>query len=302
MSSQVQPYHISVLVNEVVQYLNPQPGKVYVDATFGGGGHTKAILDAQKDCRVIALDWDTKALEMNGESLQEEYGDRLTLVWGNFTRLDHHLKQLGISSVDGILADFGTSQYQLKERDGFSFASDTPLDMRMSPGHQKMTAAHVLNSATEKELADIFFEYGQEDKARAIAKVIVTERARKQLRTTGDLVHCVNRVYGGTERKRTHFATKTFQALRIYINRELDNISAFLPAALRSLSKDGNLLCITFHSLEDRIVKQWYVDQARYGILEVVTPKGVVAGEDELLKNPSARSARLRVAKKLIKQ
>ena len=151
-----KPYHISVLVNEVLEYLDPKPGGIYVDATFGGGGHTRAILEHEPQCKVIAMDWDLAALEMNGEPLQEEFPERLTLIWSNFTLIDKKLQKA--TKVDGILADFGTSFYQLTERPGFSFYKDTPLDMRMSPAHQKTTASHVVNKATENELTSIFKE------------------------------------------------------------------------------------------------------------------------------------------------
>jgi 16S rRNA (cytosine1402-N4)-methyltransferase len=285
-------YHIPVLVVPVIEYLTIKPGGLYIDATFGGGGHTKAILDQEPTCKVIAFDWDQLALELNGTGLKEQYGDRLTLLWGNFSRLDMHLKKIGIKKVDGILADFGTSQYQIKERAGFSFATTTPLDMRMSPAHQKITAADLVNTATESELATIFWTYAQEEKSRQIARSIVASRP---LTTTEDLVAAVMKAkwYDG----KIHPATKVFQALRIFVNKELENIASFLPAAMRILADKAHLVCISFHSMEDRLVKDFYTNQARQGVLEILTPKGVVASEQELKENPSARSARLRAAK-----
>ena len=154
-------YHKSVLVNEVLQYLDPQPGKTYIDATFGGGGHTQAILDKEPNCRVIAFDWDTKALE-HGQALLDQYGDRLEFLWGNFASIYMILKKHKIDRVDGVLADFGTSQTQIFETAGLSFGKDTALDMRMSTSHYKTTAAEVLNKSSEEKLTNIFFELGEE--------------------------------------------------------------------------------------------------------------------------------------------
>ena len=274
-----------------------KPHGVYVDATFGGGGHTRLLLDAEPTCIVLALDWDMVALELNGDPMVAQYPDRLKLMWANFAQLQEKLKKAGYPTVDGILADFGTSQNQLMHRTGFSFRDDSYLDMRMSPAHQKITAAQVVAYAKEQELIIIFREYGQEPQARAIAQAIVEQRKRKPITTTKQLVELIESVTGKRMHKKVHAATQVFQALRIYVNRELDNIRAFLPAALRALKPSGRLICISFHSLEDTIVKQFYKDAQRTtGIAcTVVTPKVVVAGEQELIDNPSARSARLRV-------
>ncbi|MGE0206912.1 MAG: 16S rRNA (cytosine(1402)-N(4))-methyltransferase RsmH [Candidatus Babeliales bacterium] len=293
-----KPYHIPVLVQEVLTYLDPKPGKVYVDATFGGGGHTKAILEKEPSCTVIAMDWDLVALEKNGDPLLEHYPDNLKLIWSNFSQIDMKLKKEGIGTVDGILADFGTSQYQLTEREGFSFATDTPLDMRMSPAHQKTTAAHVVNKATEQELLTIFKELGEEPKSRAIARLICAERKKKRIITTKQLVDLIEKVCGPKRGKKIHPATKIFQALRIYVNRELENIIAFLPAALRALKPEGRLVCISFHSLEDRLVKQFFRDKAQSGEgFESLTPKAVLPSDQEIAINPASRSARLRALK-----
>jgi 16S rRNA (cytosine1402-N4)-methyltransferase len=294
-------YHKPVLVREVVEGLALKPGGIYVDATFGGGGHTRALLDAQPDCHIVALDWDKKALEQNGEPLLEEYPGRITLVWGNFSRIDMLLKKQGIDKVDGILADFGTSQEQLLHRAGFSFATDTPLDMRMSLAHHKTTAADVLNYEDEKTLADIFYEFGEERKSRAAARAIVEYRKRHKFVTTQDLVYVLTPVLGAARPGRMHPATRIFQALRIYVNKELDNIISFLPAALRVLKPGARLACITFHSLEDRLVKQFFKDNAQAGMqqcLEIITPRGIVPSDEECDENPSARSSRLRIAQR----
>lgn len=284
--------HKPVLVQEVLQYLNIQAGKTYLDVTFGSGGHTRAILEANPDCKVIAMDWDTKALEEFGQPLQEEFGDRLQLIWGNFAVLYRILKKEKIHKLGGILADFGTSQIQIAYRAGFSFKNDTELDMRMSPSHQSVTAAELLNKATQDKLAEIFFQLGEEPKGRVIARAIVEERKIKPFKTTGQLAALIEKII--PQRGPVHPATKVFQALRIYINHEIENINAFLPAALQALAPEGRLVCISFHSLEDRIVKQYFKEQEHAGKIEIVTPKAIIGSEQEIITNPSARSAKLR--------
>lgn len=288
--------HKSVLVDEVVSYMKPEPGKTYLDVTFGSGGHTRALLEAEPNCSVIAMDWDTVSLENYGVPMAEEFGKRLSLVWGNFALLYRVVKREHIKNIDGIIADFGTSQMQILERPGFSFNRDTPLDMRMSPSHQQITAAHVIASATEQELADIFFLYAEERYSRKIAHYIVQERSKNPIVTTVQLAELVTKILG-TKRGRTHPATRVFQALRIYVNKELDNITSFLKEAIRILSPGGRLVCISFHSLEDRIVKQFFKEKEREAVLEILTPKVVTATQEELLMNPSSRSACLRAAR-----
>lgn len=287
-------YHKPVLVQEVIEYLNLKPGGVYLDVTFGGGGHTRAILQAEPTCSVIAVDWDTVALEKNGYPLLEEFPGRLTLVWGNFSQIDRLLHKEGLGPVDGILADFGTSQYQLLERPGFSFAKDTALDMRMSPAHQKMTAAELVNKASEQKLLEIFKQLGEEPFAKRIARAIVEDRIKKPFTTTSQLAKLVERLVP-RQKRGMHPATRVFQALRIYINRELENIHSFLPAALRILKPDARLVCISFHSLEDRIVKEFFREHAS-AELEIITQRIVTGTAEEIKENPSARSAKLRAA------
>jgi len=259
-------YHKSVLTKEVIEALNIKPGGLYVDATFGGGGHTRAILQAEPTAKVFAIDWDQTAIETNAPAIEKEFGDRFKIAWSNFARLGLALKKEKISSIDGILADFGTSQFQLQHKRGFSFQHETPLDMRMSPAHQRITAAHVINSFDERKLAEIFFELGEERHARSQAQ------------------------------KRTHPATKVFQALRIFINKELENIEIFLKAAVTHLAPGGRIVCISFHSLEDRIVKHFFKENKEH--LEILTKKPIVPSQEEVDKNPSARSAKLRVGAK----
>jgi 16S rRNA (cytosine1402-N4)-methyltransferase len=288
-------YHTPVLVDEVLHYLNPQPGGVYVDATFGGGGHTRALLQAQPQCKVIAFDWDKDTIERHAETFMNEFPGRIHFIWGSFAHLARLLRKEGIKHVNGILADFGTSQFQLKYKAGFSFALDTPLDMRMSPAHQTITAQDIVNRASEEELATIFYRYGEEGKGRAIARAIVQAREKQRLRTTGDLVAVVRSVIPAATRT-LHPATKVFQALRIVVNHELDNIRALLSQAAAVLAPEGTVVCISFHSLEDRIVKQFFKEHKAE--FELLTLKVVEAKKEEVQRNPSARSAKLRAAHK----
>jgi len=292
-------YHKSVLVAEVIQALALKLHGTYVDVTFGGGGHTRALLEADPTITVIAFDWDTVALEKNGVPLQAEFPDRLGLIWGNFAHIERLLKREGIKQVDGILADFGTSQYQLHERAGFSFHKDSPLDMRMSPSHQKITAAELLNKASEEKLTAIFREFGQETKSRMIARAIVADRQKTPFKTTLQLAKLVERIVGKYERS-THPATKIFQALRIYINQELDNIHAFMINATRVLKPQGRIACISFHSLEDRLVKQFFKKHVtEEPLLKLISDGPIEANEEEIAQNPSSRSAKLRVAERI---
>lgn len=286
--------HKPVLVSEVLKYLDPQPGRTYIDVTFGSGGHTRAILEKEPKCNVIAIDWDMRAIETFGSALLEEFGDRLHLVWGNFALLYKLVKKEGIEKVDGVLADFGTSQVQIMERPGFSFYRDTPLDMRMSPSHQRITAAEVIATASEEKLREIFWQLGQERYAKKISYEIVRERKKRPITTTRHLAHIIEQVVPYNARRKIHPATKAFQALRMFINNELSNITSFLSAAMRILKPGGRLVCISFHSLEDRLVKQFFIDQEHLGKVRILTPKVVIPTDAEIRRNPSARSAKLR--------
>ncbi len=290
--------HKPVLVNQVLEYLDVKPGGIYIDATFGSGGHTRAILDSAPDVRVIAFDWSEQALDTFGTTLQDEYGSRLELVWGNFAHLYKLVKKLNVENFDGILADFGTSQVQIKTQAGFSFSHDTHLDMRMSPAHQKLTAYELVNKATPDKLVDIFKNLGEEKRARSIVNAIVAERQKRPINTTKQLADLIVKVVPKGE-LRIHPATKVFQALRIFVNKELENIQSFLSAATSLLAPEGRLVCISFHSLEDRIVKNFFRQQELMQTLKIVTPQVVIADEKELITNPSARSAKLRAAQKI---
>lgn len=292
-------YHKTVLINEVIEYLDPQPGKVYVDATFGGGGHTRALLQKEPHCKVIAFDWDNDAIEKNGPALLAEFPGRLELIWGNFAHMQKLFKKFKIPKVDGILADFGTSQFQIAEREGFSFMHNTPLDMRMSTAHYRVTAADIVNQASEKELIAIFQEFGEERYARRIARAICLTRETKRLRTTGDLVQVVKDAVPFQPRKSKSInpATRVFQALRIVVNKELDNIKTFLHHLPQLVKSGGRVVCISFHSLEDRLVKNYFRDHKT--LFKLLTPKVVVPTEQEIEINPSSRSSKLRAAELL---
>lgn len=296
-----QPFvHKTVLLKEAVEALNIRPNGLIIDATFGGGGHTRAILESCPTVRVIALDWDTTAIKKNGPALKEEFGDRLTIEWCNFANLYRVLKKHKITYVDGILADFGTSQNQIHYKEGFSFAVDSPLDMRMSNAHSYVKASTMLAHADEKELATIFWRYGEERYSRQIARAIVENRTKRMITTTKALADLVASVVpyvpfrGG--KKTIHPATRVFQALRIAVNHELDHIETFLRAAIPALAPEGRLALISFHSLEDRIAKSYILENQDK--LITIAKKPIVASPDELYENPSSRSAKLRIAEK----
>jgi 16S rRNA (cytosine1402-N4)-methyltransferase len=277
---------------EVLAHLRPQPGGLYVDGTAGGGGHTEGILCASApDGRVIGLDWDEEAIATCRVRLRE-YGDRVQLVQASFGELREVLAGI---RVNGVLLDLGVSSRQFDEPTrGFSFQREGPLDMRMSQ-QTTTTAREVIASESQEELARIFFVYGEERKSRAIARRIIEERQRQPIETTTQLVRVIERVLG-PKRGPVHPATRVFQALRIHVNRELDNLRAGLAAATEALLPGGRVAVISFHSLEDRIVK-WFFRETPS--LRIVTKKPLMASEAEVAANPRARSAKLRVAEKI---
>jgi len=288
-------YHTPVLLEEVLRQLQPRPGGLYVDGTLGGGGHTEAILRASgPDGRVIGLDCDDEAMAASQARLSE-FGARAQLVTANFSELREVLAKLQVAGVDGVIFDLGVSSRQLDEPTrGFSFLRDGPLDMRMSQS-ASLTAREVLATETQEELARIFFVYGEERRSRAIARRIVEQRKHEPLETTTQLVRLIERVLG-PKRGPVHPATRTFQALRIHVNRELDNLREGLVAATEALNPGGRLVVISFHSLEDRIVK-WYFRGTP--AMRVLTKKPLMTGEEECAANPRSRSAKLRAAEKI---
>jgi 16S rRNA (cytosine1402-N4)-methyltransferase len=290
--------HKSVLVKEVVDFLVVKQGGVYIDATFGAGGHTKAILETDLTGFIFGIDWDQDSLDQFGNQVDELFPHRFKPVWGSFAHLYKLIKREKIETINGILADFGTSQMQIHEKEGFSFSQDTPLDMRMSAGFFGQTAADVVNDFSEYDLGKLFWEYGQERFSRPIAKTIVAARKVKKIRTTGQLVDVILSVVHWSK-KSVHPATKIFQALRIFVNKEMDNIHSFLIAAFEALEPQGRLVCISFHSLEDEQVKHFFKEKVQLGVATLITKKAVSAGDDELQHNPSSRSAKLRVLEKI---
>jgi len=285
-------WHESVLVEEVLSFLGPAPGKLFVDATVGTGGHSEALLS--RGAHVIGVDQDPEALGIGRERLRA-YGDRVRLIHGNFRDLPALLAPLSLPQVDGILFDLGVSSLQFDQPErGFSFQAQGPLDMRMDPG-SPTTAHDLVNRLSEAELARVLWDYGEERHARRIARAI--ERARP-IHTTSELARIVARASDAPSRRyRIHPATRTFQALRIAVNDELSALVAGLPAALALLSLGGVLCVISFHSLEDRIAKQFLRRVGLAGQVEVLTKKPLGPGDDEIARNPRARSAKLRAGR-----
>ncbi len=291
--------HVPVLHAEVVRQLQPERGGVFVDCTVGLGGHSRALLEAGAT-RIVGLDRDPDALERARVALAP-WGDRVALAHADYRDLGAVLDARGIDVVDGALADLGVSSMQFDAPGrGFSFQRDEPLDMRMDQS-QGETAADLVARASERELADAIFQYGEERFSRRIARLIVTARAEQPVDTTGRLAAIVRRAVPRRGYVRIDPATRTFQALRIWVNRELEGLDAFLAAAVRRLRTGARLAVITFHSLEDRIVKHTLraLAQAPDGVVQVLTKKPIVPDEDEVRANPRARSAKLRVAERV---
>lgn len=287
------PAHEPVLVAETLALLEPSRGGLFVDCTVGLGGHSRALLEAGAE-RVIGLDRDPDALRMAGETLAA-FGNRVELVHADYRDLDRVLDERGIDRVAGALADLGVSSLQLEsEGRGFSFRRDEPLDMRMDRTSGP-TAAELVNEAEEKELADVIFRFGEERFSRRIARAIVTQRVSAPIETTGQLAGVVRRAVPTRGYQRIDPATRTFQALRIWVNRELDGLDRFLEAATRRLRDGARLAVISFHSLEDRIVKHVFraLERAEE-TLRILTKRPAVPGEEEVARNPRARSAKLR--------
>jgi 16S rRNA (cytosine1402-N4)-methyltransferase len=302
--------HRSVLYKEIIHALQPRSGGRYVDGTLGAGGHARGILEAcAPDGRLLGLDVDPQALAIARKTLAP-YEHRTHLAQASYTSLSTQLEQLGWDGVDGIVLDLGASsmQFDTPER-GFSFMQDAPLDMRFGP-HVSQTAADLVNKSSERELADLIYEYGEERDSRRIARAIVKARP---LHTTRELVSVIEAV-SPRRGDRLHPATRTFQALRIAVNEELASIEAVLPQAVAALRSAGRLAVISFHSLEDRIVKDFLREQGRdlvnppyeriyeverQAALKEVNRKPITPSDEEIKNNPRARSAKLRIAEKL---
>ena len=293
--------HVPVLVGEVLEYLRPARGGVFVDCTVGPGGHARAMLEAG-ETRVIGIDRDLDALHEARTTLAP-WIDRVELVHADYRELDEVLDTRGIERIDGALADLGMSSLQIEAPGrGFSFQRDEPLDMRMDRTRGE-TAAALLARASETELADAIFRYGEERYSRRIARAIVQARQQQPIATTGRLAATVRRVVPAPRRFRARIdpATRTFQALRIWINRELEGLDRFLESAARRLHAGARIVVITFHSLEDRIVKRTLraLEKSDVARVRVLTKKPLVAGDEERERNPRSRSAKLRAAERL---
>jgi 16S rRNA (cytosine1402-N4)-methyltransferase len=292
--------HVPVLLKEAIEFLHVRAGATVADCTLGLGGHSAEIAKLLGPAgHLIGFDRDPEAFELAKDKLARianELGDqapKITLIGEAFSSIAEHVQP---ASLHGILADFGVSSLQLNEaRRGFSFMADGPLEMRMDT-RQGPTAEQVVNEASERELADLIYEYGEERRSRRIARAIVRGRP---VTTTGQLSRIVASAAPAMKQDRIHPATRTFQALRIYVNRELDEIKALMEAAPKLLKPSGRLVVISFHSLEDRIAKDNLREGAHQGILEVLTKKPVTAAEEETDRNPRSRSAKLRAAIKI---
>lgn len=321
--------HVPVMIGEAVRLLAPAlgPGGCLVDCTVGLGGHSAAFLEQFSECRLVAIDRDPRALQLAAERLSR-FDRRVQWIRSRFGELQERLAEQGISKVNGIFADLGVSSMQLDEAErGFSFQQDGPLDMRMGRPREaegedgeELTARDIVNSYPEDELAMIFKEFGEERQARRIAREIVRERQNRPLETTGELSRLVERMIGGRPAPRRHGrpgrqvhpATRVFQALRIEVNQELAELKQLLDQAIRLLDQDGRLVVISYHSLEDRLVKHSFRQQAvgekdpvtgrpraETQVIEVLTKRPLRPRDEEVAANPRSRSARLRAARRI---
>lgn len=294
--------HISVLKNEVIDIFNPQPNQNYIDCTFGQGGHTFAILEKTKEKgKIIAFDLSKDQTNKNQKAKEYIAEGRLKIVNKNFVNLKKVIKKEKFGNVDGILFDLGFSSWHLElSGRGFAFQNDEPLDMRYDNLNQKLTALEIVNSWSADEICQLLKEYGDERYARLITNKIREVRKREKIYRTKDLVKIIeNSVPGEYRRRKIHCATKTFQALRIAVNDELNNLKIALPQALEILKKGGIIITIAFHSLEDRIIKNYFRDEAKKGRAKLLFKKPLIPTDEEIRKNPRSRSAKLRAVMKL---
>ncbi len=298
--------HIPVLLHEIIEYLNPQPGQKFIDATIGGGGHALGILEhITPGGKLLGIEWDGELLRRLEAQIQpSQFKDSTVLINDSYANLERIAEDNDFKNVQGVIFDLGMSSWHLEESGGgFSFAKDEPLDMRFSrqaDDDGRPTAAEMINKYREEKLAEILKENGDERFAKRIAGAIVKARKEKPITTTFQLVEIVkNSTPFWYRRGRIHFATKTFQALRIAVNNELENIKSGISQAENILAAGGRLALISFHSLEDRIVKNFFREEGKKGKFKILTKKPIRAKLAEITANPRARSAKLRVAEKL---
>ena len=287
--------HTPVMLDEVLEWLRIRPEGTYIDATLGAGGHSEAIAERLTSGKLISLDRDAQALELARERLKS-FGARVTLVQSPFSRIVEVVQELGIQKVDGVLADLGVSSMQLDQGErGFSFREAAALDMRMNTADE-LTADEIVNQWSEKEIADLLYREADEHDSRRIAKAIVRARPIR------DTAHLATTVAGARKqwgRQRLHPATKTFLALRIAVNREMEELGQFLSWTPATITPGGRLVVLTYHSREDRLVKHAFQQGEREGTLRVLTKHVIVPGEKEVLENPRSRSAKLRCAERV---
>jgi len=294
-----EPTHVPVLLDEVRSLLQPERGGTFVDCTVGLGGHARMVLEHGAS-RLIGIDRDPDALAMAAAALAP-FADRVTLVHADYREIGAVLDERGVQEVSGVLADLGVSSMQLdREGRGFSFRRDEPLDMRMDRTKGE-TAADLLDRVDEHELADVIYQFGEERRSRQVARAIVMARQQGRIDTTGRLAEIVRRGVAARGWQRIDPATRTFQALRIWVNRELDGLDSFLGAAASRLQQGGRIAVISFHSLEDRVVKHTLRGLSRgdQATLKVLTKHPIVAADAESDANPRARSAKLRAAERV---
>ena len=293
--------HTAVLKNEVLEYLSPEQNENFVDCTVGEGGHAEDILNKIKpDGRLLGIDLDPQQI-ISSHWLEAIYKDRVILVNNSYTNLTEILERKNFQPVNGILLDLGMSSVQLEgTHKGFSFQVDQGLDMRYNDQMEYLTAEKIVNEWPEDKIENMLREYGEEKFSKKIAKNIVEQRKQGRIKTTFQLIEIIKDATPSAYwRGKIHYATRTFQALRIAVNDELENIRRVLPQSLSALSSGGRLVVISFHSLEDRIVKNFLSEQSKNGTLKILTKKPVTASRDELGKNPRSRSAKLRAAVKI---
>ena len=293
-------FHVPVMSREVLEYLDPKAGGVFLDGTLGLAGHSRLMAEKVGDSgRLICLDRDESSLAKAKENLVSFHG-QLNLIHSNFNEFDLVLKKLGVSQVDGMLFDLGISSFQLDNlQRGFSFKAEGPLDMRMDQTGS-VSAENLVNELSEEDLADIIFQYGEERYSRRIARSIIQYRKHKRLSTAAELEEIIfTSVPLAYRRQRIHPATRTFQALRIAVNKELDSLTALMEKFLDYLKIGGRIAVISFHSLEDRIVKEKFKDLSKKNEISLLFKKPLRPCEDEININPRARSARLRVAERI---